>query len=377
MNHPIINNKKELFEHFQINIFNAYNQLLENKKFDHDNSLLKTYLLEHDIPKGEDPIFYIKNNFLLKVGPKKIIKPIIRQTKDSELLNLRYKDNLDVYIDLSHDRIWNMYSLGASDKFEKLIQNVSYSTFFDNIWLNHDFLKEFQNNNGISRGFGLDFDYKKFENEEDSSPTLKMQLSGMSLSDKVLDALHLIPELKNHITLSKVKMKKFDKDDNSMFILEDIKYNGKISVRGSDINQHLSTIFELKKDYMGLLTNIENNYRIGWKRIKGNIYVEGYPLYFLKNDEKINVDLVCEKMFDGSRPFKLLGIPKDIKGGKVVEVFDMHIGGVFTIQIFPDMFVIYLNEEICGNTILRFYTNLQHSFSNSFIILNDNEDRIL
>jgi len=91
----------------------------------------------------------------------------------------------------------------------------------------------------------------------------------------------------------------------------------------------------------------------------------------------MNVEMVCEKIFDGKYPFRLFGKPQDIQGGKLVNVYDLHIGGVFDVQVFPDMFVFYINKEVCGNTILRFYSNLQHNFSNSFTIENDNEENIL
>jgi hypothetical protein len=108
------------------------------------------------------------------------------------------------------------------------------------------------------------------------------------------------------------------------------------------------------------------------------MHIEGYPIYFVRKDKQyIDVDLVCDRIFDGKNPFKLFGTFTNIPGGKLVNVYDLHIGEVFNVQVFPDMFVFYLNKEVCGNTILRFYSNLQHSFSNSYSVENDNEESIL
>ncbi len=375
MQSPVINTKKELFEYFQIKIHKAYNQVLENKKFDFENSFLKTHLVENDIPKNEDVNFYFKNNFSFKQGTE-VISPDIKKTNDDELFHLHYKNLFDLYIDISNGRIWNLYTLGKSDLIQKLINRITLSPYFDNIWLYHEFLTNFQSQ-GIQRGLGLDFDYRKFENDEEKSPVFKMQLSGGNWSQKVLDALYNIEGLKEHITLSKIKLKTFNPSDSSLFVLEDIKYNGKISVRGSDINQHLITLLSIRKSYLGILEKIEKNYRFGWKNNNGSLSLEGFPVYFVKEGSEMDLELICTKMFNGSHPFKLLGNPIDIQGGKYIQVYDIHIGGVFNLQLYPDMFILYLNENVCGNTILRFFTNLQHSFSNSFKMLNDNEETIL
>jgi len=378
MNTPQINSKKELLEYMQIRISKAYKQLAENQKLDYDSSLLKTHLIEHDLPKDGDIEFYIKNNFILKESSKEI-EPIIRRTHDDDLINVHFTGYADLYIDTSHSRIWNLYSLSNSIILKKIIDKVSNSVFFDKIWLHHDFLLNLrQKDNTYTRGFGLNFDYSKFESDEDISPILKMQLSGVNTSSKVFDILQKVEELKNNFTLSKIKLKTNSTEDSSSFILEDVQYFGKITARGNDITQHISNTGSIKKTYFDILKNIESNYRIGWRNIDGKLHIEGYPIYFVKKDGvEMDVDFVCEKIFDGKNPFKLFGTPQDIPGGKLVNVYDLHIGGVFDVQVFPDMFVFYINQEVCGNTLLRFYTNLQHTFSNSFKIENDNQEDIL
>jgi hypothetical protein len=378
-----VNSKKELFEYLNHHISNTYKQLLENKKLDYESSILKTYLIEQDIPDKSNIEFHLKNNFILKDSATEI-EPIIKRTRDDELFNISYKlsnnDYLNCYLDISDARIWNLYTLGKSIYADKLSARISQSTFFDNLWLYHNFLNSLKELGSI-RGYNLNFDFKKFNSDEDLSPVLKMRLSGVKQTEKVFDHLSDITELKTNISISRIKIKSFQEDDYSKFIIDDIRYDGKISARGTEINNHLTNLISIKRKYKLDLKNIEENYRFGWKNANGKISLEGFPIYFIFNNYSpencIDVDLVCSKLFDGTAPFKLFGVPRDIKGGKQIQVYDLHIGGIFNIQVYPDMFVLYIDEEVCGNTILRFYTNLQHFFSNNFKIVNDNDEPII
>ena len=225
-------------------------------------------MIEYDIPKSDDLEFYIKNNFNFKDGAEEI-EPEIRITND-ELVVLKYKGLANLYIDTYHNRIWNVYSLGNSKVIDKIINKVSNSVYFDKVWFPHDFLLSLKNReNTKTRGFGLNFDYRKFESDEDISPVLKMQLSGINTASTVFKILQNVPELRDNITLSKIKLKTYNSESDSRFILEDVNYNGKISARGTDITQHISNTLSLKKNYFEILKNIEANYRIGWRNIDG------------------------------------------------------------------------------------------------------------
>jgi hypothetical protein len=378
MKSQFINSKKELFDYLQLNVSSSYKQLLDTQKLEYDSHLLKTFLLEHNIPNDGNIEFFITNSFSFSEGGRDIL-PVVKRTSDDDLFFIHFNGIADIYLDTSHKRIWNLYSLSNSKNLDRIVSRVSSSTYFDKTWLYHEFLLGLRDrDHTITRGFGLNFDYRKFEIDEELSPVLKMQLSGMNTSSKVFNILSDVEELKSSFTLSKIKLKTYNDDSSDSFILEDVHYHGKVTSRGNDLTQHISNILGIKKSYLNKLNNIETKYRIGWRSIDGRLHIEGYPIYFVKKDKQyIDVDSVCEKIFDGKNPFKLYGKPVNIPGGKSVNVYDLHIGEIFDIQVFPDMFVFYLNKEVCGNTILRFYSNLQHSFSNSYSVQNDNEESLL
>lgn len=376
MSSKYFENKKELIEHFQNSISNTYKQLLQENKLEFESNLLKTYLIENNIPTEYDVEWLFSNHLKLKVKGRDIFPKVIR-TNDDELLLIRFDNHLDVYVDLSDERIWNFYSLGDAKLTDDVFMRIYNSPFLDRIWMNHFFLDGLQEF-GVARGFGLDFDYRKFDKDDDTSSVLKMQLSGIKTASNVYKKLKSFEELQDNICLSKIKIKTYDKELSDNFIIQDIKYNGKITAKGSDISLHLESVLKIKKKYLSILEVIENKYRVGWRYSNGILTLEGYPLYLVRNDGKeINVNLLAEKLFDGSYPYKLLGQIKDIPYGKFVEVLDLHIGATFSLQIFPDMIVAYLREDVCGNSILRLYTNLQHTYSNSFVIENDNGERIV
>ena len=66
MSKNIFRTKKELIEFFQYNISNTYKLLLEEKKLHFEGNLLKTYLVEQDLPKDYDTEWLLSNHLKLK-----------------------------------------------------------------------------------------------------------------------------------------------------------------------------------------------------------------------------------------------------------------------------------------------------------------------
>lgn len=45
-----------------------------------------------------------------------------------------------------------------------------------------------------------------------------------------------------------------------------------------------------------------------------------------------------------------------------VHAVDLHVGRRLVVEIGNDFLRVYLPTEACGNSLLRLYTNLQHTF---------------
>lgn len=378
MNILDIKSKKDLIDYISLHVTATYKQLKDDQKLEYEKNLLKTYLVEQDIKNKKNLIEYFENYFVLenKTGE---IKPTINFIED-EFYIIDYKSVGCLFVDVADERIWNIYSLLNSEDSQEIISKVTNSIYFDNMWLYHEILYKLLKDDSKSlRGFGLSFDDKKFEKKDtELNEQFKMQLSTFSYSKKVFESLYEIPEIKKNISLSKVKIKTGDYLLDS--VLEEIQFYGKITVRGSNFIRHLSNTKTLKDIYITVLKSIESKYRDNYSIITDKLVNNISPIYFLKrNQDKdpIDVDFICNKVFDGKNPFKLLGFSEKISGGKSVRVFDLHIGSVFHVKIYPDMFVFYLNRNVCGNTVLRFYTNLQHYYSNSFDVVDDYGNKVL
>jgi hypothetical protein len=68
-------------------------------------------------------------------------------------------------------------------------------------------------------------------------------------------------------------------------------------------------------------------------------------------------------MFSGVEPFRLWGVPVEV-GPKAfrVRAVDLHVGETVDFEVFPEVIRVYLPSGGCGNSIIRYYTNLQHTF---------------
>jgi hypothetical protein len=60
----------------------------------------------------------------------------------------------------------------------------------------------------------------------------------------------------------------------------------------------------------------------------------------------------------------------------VSQIVDLHTGGQFSLEIHPDLISLYLAEGTCGNSVARFYTNLQHTLGASFRVETDSGDSV-
>ena len=174
--------------------------------------------------------------------------------------------------------------------------------------------------------------------------------------------------------LGKIRFKEFG-DDKNEFIISDVKFNGKVKSYGTSIGMHRKVLIDLKKKYEDKLLELEQ-YRFKWN--PENI-LEGEPLYFVfKSSLEEILPQFLEKMFDGTVPFRLLGIVSQTgKYEYIAHVVDLHVGEKFVLQIFPDMLLVYLSEEVCANSILRLYTNLQHTLNTEVSVEDDSERKIL
>lgn len=374
--------RRDFFDNAEEHLSNVYYQIKENKKLEKENNLLKTYVLENNISNfsTNELIKSIKTNFYQTKNGKKIHGKLI-ETDESNFFSLSF-DNIELYMDFtSQDRFCHIYTLGDALTADKILKNALYGSLFDSLWLWNDFLKGIQDNKGLARGFGLDYDYRRFDDSEENTNYIKMQIFGGEDTRNIYELLSNADEIKDKIILSRVGVKVQEQNNVENFMIETVKYSGKITSKGTSIDEHLKFVREIKEEYSDKLNKIEDRYRLDYFfDERGNFDgIRGNPIYFrfAKELSTEMMDSFMSNIFNGSAPFRLMGFPYEHnKYGRFIEVVDMHIGENFAVELYPDILVMYLSRNICGNTVMRFYTNLQHYFSKKIEVCDDNEQSI-
>lgn len=377
----IIQTRKQLYDFLQSQMQNSYDDLSENQKLNKENTLVKSYILEVDLPENSD--IETTKEFIQKTfQPPGVAKLIVSPKAEEGLYELSYNydgSQINLFIDtITNQRFWLAYTVSGVRKVEAwlhhLLQNQPQ---FDFIWLWPTLLEKIQEK-GQAKGFGLDYDFRKFIDEDDDETTtyLKMQLWGGTDSKELYNILKK-SSFSNKVVLSKVRLKAWaDHERKELFALEDIKYTGKFTTRGTDFNTHLSLLSYVREEYERKVLNIEQNYSLKWlEKETKNLTLEGFAIHFIPIGFDIPVKDFYKKVLDGTEPFRLVGLPRIVSKNTVIsDVVDLHTGGELSMEIYPDLISVYLPEKTCGNTIIRLFTNLQHYYNIGFKVEADNGD---
>lgn len=379
-----IETRIQLYNFLQDQMSYTYAEVKDEKKLSYESTLVKSYIFEVDLPRSAKEATnkqsaikeFIEKNF--RFQKKSDFKFSIFEKEEEGFFEIQLPE-VNFYVDtITNERFWMGFSVSGSKKIDKWFETVVRSnSALDSLWLWPSFLEETQKL-GEPRGFGLDYDFRRFEDNDDTTTYLKMQLWGGADTEGVYDLLKTSP-MRNKIVLSKVRMKTFgDVEKRDEFALQEVKYTGKFTTKGTNFSVHASTLNNVRNKYAGKIVSIENEYALKWtERGLGKIGLEGYALHFIPNDFEIPVEKFCAKVFDGTIPFRLLGITTMLnKHGAVADVVDLHTGGELSFEVYPDIITVYLPENTCGNSIARLFTNLQHYFNVGFRVEADNGDRV-
>jgi len=156
-------------------------------------------------------------------------------------------------------------------------------------------------------------------------------------------------------------------NDENAFSLSDVKYDGKITARGTSFQSHISLVSNVSRDYSRNITEFETRFALHFEREQnGRITLTGEPLAVTFGRPIANMEVFLEKVFSGAAPFRLSGVPLNVRGQlyRVVAV-DLHVSQTVTFEIAPEFMRVFLPRGSCGNTVARLYTNLQHYYDST------------
>jgi hypothetical protein len=376
--------RQELVQYMDQVMNFTYSSLAERQELELDTSLVKTYLIESHLTENTHPSVveaFVSNLSTTRLPRNRRLK--IGKGTDPTLYWLSTtikKEPVVVYIDVSNPRFWILHSANRSTSLDQLIDRIiKDQNTLDRGWLWPELLEELALK-GSFRGLGLDYDRRMIPDIDFESPEsveyLKLQLWGMQ-ADRVFRILQQsFPEA---TTLSKIKVKHWLlRDEDNEFAIDDVKYDGKITTRGTSFQSHREFVTSLYREYASMIREIESNYALNWTHESERVMLSGQALSFRFSTPILNLEKFCQHVFAASLPFRLWGTPTRLAGDfyRIVAV-DLHAGSRLSFEVAPEYMRIYLPSGSCGNTIVRLYTNLKHHYDPQMKAVNADEETIL
>jgi len=350
----------------------TYLDLSQGRDLEPDTALVKTYLIEAHLDEGApkaDVENVLERSFRQEVLPEArswAMKP----TKDDSLHYVtakRNREEVGIYVDSANRRFWLLHSMNSSVALDSIIRKVVLGTpELDRAWIPAELLTE-ASKRGAFRGLSLDYDRRKVPDVDFDAPEtvafLKMQLWGNKAAE-VLKLLSQKGAFPHQTTLSKVKVKFWLGDiDRGEFAIDDIKFNGKVTARGTSFQSHVSLVGDVYGRYAEAIRSLERRVSLNWERQERAWSLRGGPVSLLLEQPIPDLSRFCHKVFSCSSPFRLWGAPTSVSPQCLrICAIDLHVGSRITFEVSPRLIRVYLPRGSCGNSVMRFYTNLQHYY---------------
>lgn len=384
-----IESRDHLYAFLERRMQHSYEQLNNKREVETGSFFVKSFLLECDW----------NTDGLGRAGEKKYLRDLLsiraegRQKKkgnaeiteadESGLYTVDWdwnKEKVTLFIDTISDskrRFWRAYSVSKATPVDDIISRLIESKKqLDRTWLWSNLLESTQvksQTEGFNcepRGFRFEHNSTFFDKESDGyqpSEPFKLKFSGNREESKtLLDLINKSESLSHQTSLSNVRMKYSKLNSRKDFAIETLYFNGKFTTNGTSFTAHQRLMDDIQNRYSKKVYQIENDYTIVTSANEQEWQVSGKPVVLDLADSQISdIDSFCKVVFSGRSPFMLWGTPREISGGegRVVHAVDLHVGAKLFFEIYPEIICMYLSAGACGNTAIRFYTNLQKYFS--------------
>lgn len=379
----VVTDRQDMARALTEQMTNTYELLRDDQRLEYDSSLLKSFVLEASVADPRDSqsarsLF----DLVLRETAGRTIAATAHDTEDPTLVRAQAivdERQMEIFVDIAEPRYWVLHSMAPSGDLGRLIDRWAGHSRLDKAWLPADLLESLSGL-GAFRGLGLSYDRRPIDGEaaEDDEETpisfLKVQLWGNQAA-AVLDVLRAANAFPGETTLSKVRVR-FEMDDPALFTLDDIKFDGKITARGTSFASHLALIDRVLNPYSRAIADIEARFRLN-KLGPDSSSVHGEPLFVQLERPIADLDLFCRRVFSGGNPFRLWGVPIR-QTGKVVRVsaVDLHVSRPIAFEVSRDFIRVFLSDRSCGNSVMRFYTNLQHYYSSLVSVTGGARERV-
>ena len=339
-----IRNRIEMADRLEAVMTTTYDDLTEELRLKRKHSMLKTYILESHKSEGAsaDQVFSAVKEAFEAPEQRKRRSVDVARTDEADLFTIHGVTRVEdfvFFIDASDRRFWIAHSISKSKISDVEVATLtSGQSRLDTAWMPIEMLESLSPL-GESRGLALDFDRRyvdaplkprKVRRSKDrlsvsnsvaraSDPPpapishgahleyVKMQLWGRG-ADRILNALGGA-SLGQSTTLSKVRLKTEDEDDDSRFSLADIKFDGKLTGRGSSFGIYSAIVGNVVRKYSAAVRQAETRFDLHWVSDETGSRMTGEPLYINLSEGLNNLERFCARIFSGAEPFRLLGVP--------------------------------------------------------------------
>lgn len=282
-----------------------------------------------------------------------------RQREDSQDRTLEY------YLDARDDRYWIVHTLDESVNSDHFISKlIAAHPYFDRFWIPSTLLKEWADSTvttdkEVTRRMEVSSealtDWGLQYNGELSGTQRKFKVSLEADGDDKIFDLFNSPLLKGSRTLHK---KTHVIDSGEVYTSSDVYSYGKVTNHGGIAGHYLSYLKSIKERYKSRVTDIEDNYSFGFRKPIGKF--QGEPLTIELDSVSIeDIEIFANKISDPQSDFRLFGIPESRPGYALIRAVDLHIGQSIDIEVTPNAIRLILLDGTCGNSVLRFITNIQ------------------
>lgn len=410
-NAPIVKTRKEFWNLMEKHVSKTYYHLTEEVRLPYEHNYLKSYLIEVNSLDPRGIPMYIRQ---IKLRQTELFGEVI-PTDDPRLYNViliartRRKDKVSTkkavfYLEISPQspRFWVFHTIEKSQITDYLLKYLILKpgSRLDSPWFSTPLLLEFSKKLGELRGLGIQYKYsevfgkgleeesnedkdKKFEDlpEEIISPEdipftegifateFTMRIWG-EVSRKILRKFMEDEDLQKLSSISSIGIKR--EEDHENFIIEDITFWGKFLSRGTSFLEHIKTIQEIENGYFRVLSEKIEAELLSAEKSNFGYRPKGSPFIItLKNTELTDnpkfFDSFVNRVFSGKPPFRIFGIKSKVaKDEYVIYGTDLHNGDPIELEVTPEWITIHLrsipNKNVCGNTVLRFLTNIQRYY---------------
>lgn len=340
-----------------------YKEFSTNKKYGYGRNALKTYVIE--IHGFNDKTEYdILQKTLITRAKEVDNDSKISETEEESLLCLNTSDG-EYFIDTASKRYVVIHTANSTKVTDRFIKKFQNTDGLDTLWLPVPLLLQTID---FGKLWGLGVKYKEaledplLDQEEDHDDVQDVSLNvNRHFANNIFRVL-MNSEFSHMMGLSKISILRRDEktfvDRKPSFIVDDIRYNGKITAKGNSYSKHSRIVYDLVQLYSSTINRLEDN---GLSFEDG--FLSGTPIT-IKFSRKILPSKLIDLLFTGEEPFRLWGMPESV-GVEQYRVYavDMHhgnSGGRLTFEIEESYIRVSLPKYSCANTILRLLANINH-----------------